>query len=143
MYIVADVNVIISSLLTSGDSFNVFALNSLLDKVKFVAPEFLLVELDKHKSEIKERAKIDTEKFEENLNFVIRQIDFIPDSEFNDKIDKAKKILGENIKDCQYLALALKLNCQIFSGDKRFKESCPDKVLNPKEMLAKILFELK
>ena len=32
MFIVVDVNVIISSLLTSGNSFNVFALNSLTNK---------------------------------------------------------------------------------------------------------------
>lgn len=138
MYVVVDINVILSSLLTKGNSFSVFAINSLLNKIEFVAPEFLLIELENHKEEIKERTKMSNDSFEENFNFVLSQITLIPDSEFHEFIEKAKEILKGHEKDFPYLALALKLNCQIFSGDKKLKKICPDKVINPKEMLVKI-----
>jgi|SRR3989338_7483548 len=142
MFIVVDVNVIISSLLTSGNSFNVFALNSLTNKFTFIAPEFLIIELEKHKREIKERTKMPLKEFEENLDFIFGQISLIPDSEFNDKIEEANKILQEHKKDSPYLAMALKFKCQIFSGDKEFKKRCKEKVITPKEMIDKMYSNL-
>ena len=56
MFVVVDVDVLLSSLFSAGNSFNVFALNNLFDKFSFVAPEFLLVELEKHKEEIFKRS---------------------------------------------------------------------------------------
>ena len=56
MLIVVDVNVILSSLLTKGNSFKVFALNDLFGKFDFVAPEFLLKELDKYKEKFLKRS---------------------------------------------------------------------------------------
>ena len=135
MLVVVDVNVILSSLLSQGDSFNVFALNDIFNKFDFIAPEFLLIELEKHKKEIFKRSKLSKEEFEEVLEFVIEQITFIPESQFNDFLAEARRILSQHQKDVPYLALALKLNCNIFSGDKAFKHLCPEKVLSPKEML--------
>jgi len=135
MLIVIDVNVIISSLLSKGDSFKVFALNDIVNKFKFVAPEFLLIELEKHKQEIFKRSKLSKQEFDEILEFVIEQITFISKSQFTDYLIKAKEILSKHQKDVQYLALALKLDCSIFSGDKIFKQLSPKKVLSPKEML--------
>jgi|SRR3989344_436160 len=137
MYVVVDVNVVLSSLLFKGNSFSIFSLNSLSNKFDFIAPEFLSIELNKHKKEIMERTKMPEKEFEENFDFILSQINLIPDSDFNDKIIDAKKILGIHEKDVPYLALSLKLNCTIFSGDKKFKELCPDKVLNPREMIDK------
>ena len=47
MFVVVDVNVIISSLYHKGDSLNVFILNSIFNKFDFVIPDFFLVELNK------------------------------------------------------------------------------------------------
>ena len=71
------------------------------------------------------------------MNFVSRQIKLISDSEFIYKIPEARNTLGEHNNDVHYLALALKKNCEIFSGDKVFKQLCPDKVKTPKELLDK------
>src|SRR3989344_9298650 len=133
MFIVVDVNVIISSLLTSGNSFNVFALNSLTNKFTFIAPEFLIIELEKHKREIKERTKMPLKEFEENLDFIFGQISLIPDSEFNDKIEEANKILQEHKKDSPYLAMALKFNCPIFSGIRSSRKDARKKLLRQKK----------
>ncbi|RJS69154.1 hypothetical protein CW713_05800 [Methanophagales archaeon] len=49
-------------------------------------------------------------------------------------IPKAKRLLSTHPKDVPYLALALKFNCPIFSGDKTLKRLSPVKVLSPKEV---------
>src|SRR3989344_1051071 len=133
MLFVVDVNVILSSLLSRGNSFYVFALNYLFKKFDFIAPEFFLSEFEKHKDEIRERAKISKEEFNDIVSFIINQITFIPKSEFKEFISKATKMLKNHEKDKQYLALALKYNCNIFSGDKKLKELIPNKVFNPKD----------
>ena len=138
MLIVVDVNVVLSALLSKGNSLNVFVLNYILNKVEFIAPEFLTLELEKHKEEIRKRIKIPENEFEEDIDFILSQITFIPKSEFKEFIPKAIEMLKNHEKDKQYLALALKFNCNIFSGDKILKQLAPDKVLNPKEILNKI-----
>ncbi|MFC1682082.1 PIN domain-containing protein [Nanoarchaeota archaeon] len=135
MYLVVDVNVVISSLLSQGDSFEVFALNKIFNKFDFVAPEFLLIEFEKHKKEIIRRSKLEKGKAQEVIDFIIGEITFVPDSQFRDKLEEAREILKDHEKDVPYLALALKLNCEIFSGDKVFKAICKDRVKNPKEIL--------
>jgi len=137
---IVDVNVAISSLISRGDSFNVFTLNYLWKKFVFFAPDFFMSELERHKTEIIERSKLDRERVEDIINFILSQITLIDKSDFNEFLPEAKIILKDHQKDFPYLALALKLNCQIFSGDKIFKSLCPDKVLNPKEMLNKLYF---
>ncbi|MBI2449827.1 hypothetical protein HYV49_06050 [Candidatus Pacearchaeota archaeon] len=137
MPIVVDVNVILSSLLGEGHSFEVFALNYLFDKFEFVAPEFIFVEFNKHKDEISRRSKFNSDEFNYVLDLIKEQISIIPSSEFNKFIPEAEKILEKHKKDVQYLALALKLDCNIFSGDKILKKLLPDKVIIPREMLEK------
>lgn len=135
MRIVVDVNVVLSSLLTKGNSLKVFELNFVFNKFDFVAPELLLTELKKHKEEFFKRSGLPREEFDEVLDFISEQIIIIPKSEFSKYVPEAEKLLSEHLKDVPYLALALKLGCPIFSGDKIFKKLCPEKVLFPKEML--------
>ena len=136
MLIVVDVNVVLSSLLGKGDSFNVFSINHIFNKFEFVAPEFLLTELENHKEEFFWRSKLNKDEFEEVLQFVIKQISIIPKSEFSEYIDKSKELLLKEQKDAPYVALALKLNCPIFSGDRKLRKISPVKILTPKEMLS-------
>ena len=139
MELVVDVNVVLSSLLNKGDSFNVFALNELFGKFDFVAPEFLLTELKKHEEEFFKRSKLSKQEFKEVLEFIVGQITFIPKSDFSEFLPKAKELLSKHLKDVQYVALALKLNCLIFSGDKVLKKLSPVEILTPKEMLNRLL----
>ncbi|MBI2106260.1 hypothetical protein HYT56_05510 [Candidatus Woesearchaeota archaeon] len=138
MEVVVDVNVIFSSLLTKGDSSKVFELNFIFNKFDFVAPEFLLIELEKHKEEFFNRSRLSGEEFDEFLEFILEQITLIPKSEFSGSLPKAKKLASKHLKDVQYIALALELKCPIFSGDKSLKELSDNvEVLNPKGLLSK------
>ena len=141
MFRVVDVNVVLSALWKKGDSFNVFALNDLLDRFEFIAPEFFLIELEKHKEEIFKRSKLSKDIFDEVLEMILDQITIIFEPEFSRFLLKAKELLSVHLKDVQYVALALKLECSIFLGDKILREilsNSPIKVLSPKEMLAEL-----
>lgn len=139
MLIVVDVNVVLSSLLGLGNSFDIFAANFSFNKFEFIAPEFFLTEFERHKSEIIKRSKLSSDEFKSLLEIIVKQINFIPADDFKDFLGDSIKILGKHLKDVQYLSLALKYNCPIFSGDKILKQIIPNKVLTPKDML-EILF---
>ena len=137
MFVVVDVNVIISSLLNKGDSLNVFILNYMFNKFDFVIPEFFLIELNKHISEIRRISKLLDEDIIRVADFIVRQVNNISQSEFEKFLPKAREIAKEHPKDIPYIALSLKLNCPIFSGDKKLKAIYSENVLSPKEMLNK------
>ena len=138
MFLVVDVNVILSSLLGKGNSLDIFAINSVFKKFEFVAPEFLLIELEKNTKEIFERSRLLESDFNKLKEFIKMQIRLIPESEFASEIEKAKELLGKDTKDFPYVALALKLNVPIFSGDKILKNCIPDKVFSPREILDRL-----
>lgn len=133
--LVVDANVIVSSLLKKGIAFDAFLLNSILKKFELVAPEFLLVEIRKHREELLKETKLPSDEFDEVMEFLIEDITFVSSSQFLEFLPEAKKILSEHPKDVPYLALALKLNCPIFSGDKVLRRLAPVKVLSPREVL--------
>ena len=133
--LVIDINVIISSLLNAGHSLMVFKLNNILEKYQFISPQFIMIEFNKHSSEIAKRSRSSIEEITKVIDFIIKQIKIIPDSQFSDKLDEARKMLNRHLKDAHYLALALAFNCNIFSGDKIFKKLCPEKVKTPREIL--------
>ncbi len=135
MLLVVDINVVFSALISHGDSSRVFMLNALNKKFKFIAPEFLFVEAGKHTAEIAERSALPLKEAQKDIELIIKQIKFIPEKQYIDKLREAREILKKHEKDVPYLALALKFNCNIFSGDKVLKSIIPNKVNNPKELL--------
>ncbi len=135
MDLVVDPNVIISATLNVGNSLIIFILNSITNKFNFIAPEYLIVELSKYTNELAERTSFSHEDVTKIISFIINQVTFIPEYKYQDKIEESRVTLKRHEKDIPYLALALKYNCDILSGDKTFKKFCPDKVRNPKEIL--------
>ena len=133
--LVIDAIVVIFSLLGNGHSLLVFKLNDITKKYQMIYPEFILIELGKHASEIAQRSKLSIEEATKVMDFVSKQIEFIPASKFEDKLNEARQILQEHEKDVPYVALALAFNCRIFSGDKMLKALVPDMVLTPREVL--------
>jgi len=134
MRLVVDANVIVSSLLRGGVPFKVFALNSLLNRFEFVAPDFLISETEKHKKELLRETKLPNNIFFDTMDFLVEEINIVPAEEFKESVPRAEKMLSKHIKDVPYLALALKLNCPIFSGDKVLKRLSPVRVCSPREL---------
>ena len=130
MKLIVDANVIISSLINDGKTAELI-INPLLE---LYAPKYISEEIIKYGEEIAEKTKRDIQSLKEIFDVIsslVKLIDFvdyelfIPDSE---KISPDKK-------DVDYFALALKLNCPIWSNDKRLKEQNKVKILNTEEIL--------
>ena len=60
----------------------------------------------------------------------------VPDEEFKDFAGKAKQLLGEHLKDIPYFALALYLNCGIWSNEKRFKKQVRIKAVSTSDLIS-------
>lgn len=139
MRLVVDANVVVSSLLRGGIPFKVFALNSLLKRFEFIAPDFLISETEKYKEELFRETKLPKDIFFDTMDFLFEEIDIVPAEEFKEFVPEAKKMLSKHIKDVPYLALALKLDCPIFSGDKVLKRLSPVRVCPPRELLDSLM----
>ncbi|WP_290898815.1 PIN domain-containing protein [Ferroglobus sp.] len=123
MLLVTDANVLFAALISGGGTFRVFVTNKILGKFRFVAPEYLFVEI---------RELLD--ELDVVLNFLEEQIEVIPFEEFEDKYDEVEKI-SPDPDDIPYFALALKLNCAIWTNDKKLKEQNAVKVYTTHEIM--------
>ncbi|WP_202319185.1 PIN domain-containing protein [Archaeoglobus neptunius] len=134
MLMVVDANVVFASLIARGGTFRIFAINRILGKFRFVAPEYLFIEIREHFDEIIEKTKLSREELNVIVNFLESQIDVIPFEEFEDKYDDAKSI-SPDVDDVPYLALALKLNCPVWSNDKKLRRQNVVKVYTTREVI--------
>lgn len=135
MLLVVDANVVFSALYSKSSTFDVFAVNRIYGLFEFVAPEYLFSEIENRLDKLLSKSKLPREEIEEILEFIKGEIEIIPSGEFIDAVPKATQMLGNHIKDVPYVALALKLGCPIFSGEKRLKALPSVKVFTPRELL--------
>lgn len=136
-----DANVVFSSLVSGGKPLKVFELNRLFGGFEFIAPEYLFFEIEKRAGRILEFTKFSEEELTKISSFIKREIEFIPLETFKDRVEEAK-LLSPHLKDLPYVALSLKFDCMILSGDKGLKRRLPDKVVNPSEAIG-MLFDGK
>ncbi len=133
MRLVVDANVVISALASSGVTRKVFLFNSLIKRFEFIAPELLMREVRKREESLIKEIGISKEEFDRVLEFLIRDIEFIPAKEFVRFLPEAERICRDP-KDKEYVALALAFNCPIFSGDPDLREIKEVKVYSPREL---------
>ena len=131
MEIVIDANIVMSALIsTQGKTFDII----FNDRLKLYAPEFLLEEVNKYKDEIIERTNISEYEFNLFLALISSRINFIPYTEFKKQISFAEKITPDE-KDTEYFALALHLNCGIWTNDAKLKKLDRVKIYTTTEIL--------
>ena len=136
MLIVIDANELFSLLIKgSRESEAIFFSND----IELIAPEFLLIELSKNKQEILEKTYRYEEEFSKLLSIFERRVKLIPKQEFEEFIPKAVSLFPEHTKDVQYLALALKFNCPLWSEEKLLKQQSLIKVFTTEELVEKLL----
>lgn len=129
MDLVIDANVLISALVK--DSFSYALLFN--EKFHLFAPEYIFTELDRHKEEILEKMERTEGDFFRLLEILKRRINIISLEELIFFIDEAESITPDP-DDMTYFALALKLDCPIWSNDKKLKEQNKIKVYNTHEI---------
>lgn len=121
-----DANVVFAALIASGKTFELFVWNELNNRLEFVAPEYLSIEIRSNQEEVLVKSGLSKAEFEEVLRMIELQIDFIPADEFTDFLPKAKEISPTN--DFPYVALSLYFKSRgyevgIWSNDKGLKEA--------------------
>ena len=90
-------------------------------RAKFIAPEFIKLEFDKHKEECLYKSKLSEHEFEIRQSEVEELITFFKSSEYEEFINKADDLISDPT-DVDFLALALSRNAVIWSDDPHFKK---------------------
>jgi len=131
MELVVDANTLFAALIKVSVTSDLIVDNSL----RLYSVEFIFTEFEKYRELIKEKTERTDEEFEKFMEIIERRIKLIPYEEFQLFVEDAEKICPDP-KDVQYFALALKLNCGIWSNDKKLKQQDKIKVYPTKDILA-------
>ncbi len=123
MKLVLDSNIIFSALIKNSTTRNII----LSDVFELHAPEYIFSEITKHKELILKKSKMNQGDFDALLLLLQKHINLVSKEKYNEKMALAEDILKDiDIIDSPFLALALALNCSIWSNDGHFKQQ--DKV---------------
>jgi len=137
MQLVVDANILLSVMISARGSKRKLLFS---DEIECASPEILLFEIGKHWKEICDKSKLSDGDLSEFLSLVREQIKTFPFDKYSDMLGKSKEICP-HLKDAEYFALALKLNCPIWSEDKSLKKQSEVKVFNTKELIEKLGLE--
>jgi predicted nucleic acid-binding protein len=122
MKLVVDANELFAGIIAKGKKLQSWTLDILFsDEVELFAPFRLLAELEKNRDEIRSKSGFSLHDFEAFVGILKLRVRFIPLEKFLDKVPEAKE-LAPHLKDVEYFALALKLDCPIWAQEKAFKK---------------------
>lgn len=130
MELVVDANILFAALIKISATSDLIVDNSL----NLISVEFIFSEFEKYKGLIKEKTERTGEEFERFMEIIQKKIKLIPYEEFEPFMKEAEKISPDQ-KDTEYLALALKLKCAIWSNDKKLKNQDRVKVYSTDELM--------
>ena len=116
MDLVIDANVLFSVLIKKGKTEELIFETDL----HLFAPEFIFKEFEKYKEVILEKTERTTAEFNWLMSILKKKIKTVPNEDTEKYIAEAEKISPDK-KDADYVALALKLKCAIWSNDKELK----------------------
>lgn len=102
-------------------------------ELELFSPEFALEEINSHCDEILKKTGISLEEFKKLRKELAILVEFIPLEEYSSFMDKASAIPDPD--DVDFAALALKLNCPIWSNDKGLKQQSRVKVFSTSELI--------
>ena len=117
MDLVIDANVLFSVLIKRGKTEEIIFETDL----RLFSPEFIFEEFNKYKEKILMKTERTNEEFNHLLTILKKKIRIVPNEETERYVSEAEKISPDK-KDVDYLALALKLKCALWSQDKALKE---------------------
>ena len=105
-----------------------------------ISPDFAFDELTKDKDEIQKYSGISELEFIIFFSLLEKKIESFSNDMYKLFLSDANKISphGKQTKDDPYFALALALNCAIWSDEKAFKKQSKIKVFNTPELLKEL-----
>ncbi|HIH25134.1 TPA: PIN domain-containing protein [Candidatus Woesearchaeota archaeon] len=125
MRLVIDANILFAALIANGPTANIICGSDM----ELYAPEYLLVELERHIDEIS--AKTHRQDMEEFLRRCKTIIHTIPDDTLTQHLHKAS---CSDEDDTAYVALSIALNCPLWSNDSQLRR-CNTNIITTKELL--------
>jgi|SRR3989344_5385795 len=133
MKLVIDANVLFSAFIKEGKTIELLLNPNFI----FYTPVFVFEEVAEHKEEILKKTKRSAVELQDLIDNLLGLIKLIPKSEIAPFIEEASRITGDP-DDVAYVALALKLDCGIWSNDKELKKQDRVKVYSTEEIVASL-----
>lgn len=130
MFLVVDSNVLFSFFRRGSATAKIF--NEM--QLGMFSPEYALTEIKKHADEIRKKAGISAEEFNELKERLVLLVEFVPEQEYKGYLKEAAKLLADK-DDSDFLALALKLGISMWSNDKSLKGQSRVIVLDSEEII--------
>lgn len=130
MDLVIDANILFAALIKESMTSNLLIKSNL----KLYSPEFIFEEFKKHKKTILKKTKRSEEEFLRLFNLYESKIILVPFEELKLFEEKAIEISPDEY-DVLYFALALKLNCPIWSNDKLLKKQNEINIISTHELI--------
>lgn len=103
-------------------------------EVDLFSPQFASKELVKHREEILFSSKIGNSEFSELIKMLSLLVGFKETSEYAEFMEESKLLFPEHLKDVDFFALALKLDCPLWSNERLHKKQSKVKVYNTDEL---------
>jgi predicted nucleic acid-binding protein len=132
MKLVIDANVLFASFIKN----NLTRAIMLKKPFSFYSPDYLVDEFFEHLEELADKTMISPRTLKGKVKELLRlsDIKLVEKRDFEEFLDNASKIIPDS-DDVAYVALALKLNCAIWSNDKRLKEQNKVKVYSTEDLI--------
>lgn len=121
MKIVVDTNILFSALLSRETPLRKIFFNK---DYNFYAPNFVIVEIFRHKERIFKHTKSDESDVYEYLNSILKKINFVNEEIISiENRHEAFRLCSDiDQKDIPFVALALELDALLWTGDKKLRE---------------------
>lgn len=123
MQIVIDANVILAMLIRPGKPIDAF----FHQRLNVHAPQLLFTEFENNREEVIKKSRLNKDQFDWLYTILKHNITIVPEEDFLKFREKAEEICPDP-KDIVYFALALYLNCAVWSNEKKLKEQSEIKV---------------
>ena len=134
--LIVDASILFSFFKASSARRDVF--KTLLEHgCKLISPDFVLDELSNNKFDIIKFSIIDETEFDDIFLELKNDLDTFKEEKYEEFLLEANKISphGEQTKDDTYFALALALNCAIWSDEEAFKQQSRVKVYSTSDLV--------
>ena len=134
MDLVIDANELFSAIISKGKKRETKKLDVLFSpEIMLFAPALLFKELEKNFFEIQAKAGLLEPDLKLFIKVLQQRIEIVPTEELLPFLLEAKTISPHD-KDIPYFAVALRLRCSLWSGDKALKGQSKIKVFNTRDL---------
>ena len=131
MKLVVDTNILVSFF--RPNPVNEFISKSKFFNLQLFSSEYMIEELKKNKPDVLKYSGLNLKQFNEKLSELLLFLKLLPESSCKKFESQAKQLTHD--KDVPVFALALSLNCPIWSNEPSFKQQSKIPILSTKDMI--------